>query len=278
MQNIIQIQPNTIGAEEVNSVNARDIHNYLGVKTRFDTWIDRAIKKYDFVENEDYIVMLKNEHNSNGGRKPKEYIVTLDMAKELSMLENNKKGKETRKYFIKMEKVAQQNTSLSDTNINATLIEILKNQTNQTNALIDLVKTQNAQNNVIMDFTTMVMDNMKAFSTQVAKPEVPTLQQVSYIDSRDRKKLRDAIQEKAKEVARDLGVSVSTISPSIWIELKNFFDVDDYQDILKSQVKDVMHFVMFWEPKKGQKKEVKQKVTHEIILDEDGNTRVVPIV
>lgn len=86
--------------------------------------------------------------------------------------------------------------------------------------------------------------------------ELATAQpQVQYLDSRDRKKLRDAISEKAKEVAKDLGVSVSTIAPAIWIELKQFFDVDDYQDIHKSQLKDVMHFVMFWEPRKGQFKE-----------------------
>ena len=82
-------------------------------------------------------------------------------------------------------------------------------------------------------------------------PQLEVQQQVQYLDSRDRKKLRDAIQEKAKEVAKDLGVSVATISPSIWIQLKSFFDVDDYQDIHKSQLKDVMHFVMFWEPDKG---------------------------
>ena len=234
MQNIIQIQPNTIGAEEVNSVNARDIHTYLEVKTRFNDWIQRAIKKYDFVEGEDYLV-LKNEYELKGQKRvSKEYIVTLDMAKELSMLENNKKGKETRKYFIQMEKeaVAQLQTP-NDTN--AVMIEMMKMQQ-------QFMEVQLKQTDAILELA----QSMKQ-TPQLA----PQTQQVQYLDSRDRKKLRDAIQEKAKEVARDLGVSVSTISPSIWIELKRFFDVDDYQDILKSQVKDVMHFVMFWEAKKG---------------------------
>ncbi|MDQ7067765.1 MAG: antA/AntB antirepressor family protein [Sulfurimonas sp.] len=104
MKHLIKVTPHEIGSEERNSVDAREIHKYLGVKTRFDTWIERAVKKYDFLENVDYIVVLKNEHNPKGGRKAKDYIVTLDMAKELSMLENNAKGKETRKYFISMEK------------------------------------------------------------------------------------------------------------------------------------------------------------------------------
>jgi phage anti-repressor protein len=97
MDSLIQITKNTInGAEVINSVNAREIHNYLGVKTRFNDWINRTIEKYDFIENIDYSIL------SNGNSK--DFVVTLDMAKELAMLENNPKGKETRKYFIEFEK------------------------------------------------------------------------------------------------------------------------------------------------------------------------------
>lgn len=97
MDSLIQITKNAInGAEVINSVNAREIHNYLGVKTRFNDWINRAIEKYDFIENIDYSIL------SNGNSK--DFVVTLDMAKELAMLENNPKGKETRKYFIEFEK------------------------------------------------------------------------------------------------------------------------------------------------------------------------------
>ena len=97
MDSLIQITKNTInGVEVINSVNAREIHNYLGVKTRFNDWINRAIEKYDFIENIDYSIL------SNGNSK--DFVVTLDMAKELAMLENNPKGKETRKYFIEFEK------------------------------------------------------------------------------------------------------------------------------------------------------------------------------
>jgi len=158
---------------------------------------------------------------------------------------------------------------------NAVMLEMIKNQQRLTDAVLDVINTQQGQNKVIMDYVTATFNGLKNIG-QVKIDEKVLMPQ--YLDSRDRKKLRDAIQEKAKEVAKDLGVSVSTISPSIWIELKSFFDVDDYQDIHKSQMKDVMHFVTFWEPKKGQVKETKQKPTHEIILDEEGNSRVIPIV
>ena len=85
MQNIIKVTKNEIGNAELNSVNARDIHNYLQVKTRFNDWINRAITKYDFKENIDFYSFL----SKTSGRPEKEYIVTIDMAKELAMLENN---------------------------------------------------------------------------------------------------------------------------------------------------------------------------------------------
>jgi len=113
MRQIIKIEKSKIGITEVNSVNARDVHEYLEIKTKFSMWISRAIEKYDFIENVDYIKselpLPKNEQRDLSGLQGKiEYIVTLDMAKELAMLENNVKGKETRKYFINFEKKAKE--------------------------------------------------------------------------------------------------------------------------------------------------------------------------
>ena len=96
----IQITKSIINNTELNSVNAREIHKYLEVKTKFADWIKRAIDKYDFIENQDYAILK----NGNGNNAYIDYIVVLDMAKELAILENNPKGKETRKYFIEFEK------------------------------------------------------------------------------------------------------------------------------------------------------------------------------
>ena len=73
----------------------------MEVKTAFTTWFNRTVEKYDFALNEDFISFLKE---SNGGRPQQEHIVSLDMAKELCLVEPNEKGKETRKYFIEVEK------------------------------------------------------------------------------------------------------------------------------------------------------------------------------
>lgn len=99
MNSLIQITKNTINGAEINSVNAREIHEFLEVKTKFADWIKRAIEKYDFIENQDFTILK----NGNGSNAFIDYIVTLEMGKELAMLENNPKGKEIRKEFIDFE-------------------------------------------------------------------------------------------------------------------------------------------------------------------------------
>ena len=101
MQNItlIPITNQTIGAE-INSVNAREIYKYIKITSNFAEWINRRINHYNFIKNQDYIIELIYTK----GRPRKEYYVTLDMAKELCMVENNEKGRQARRYFIECEK------------------------------------------------------------------------------------------------------------------------------------------------------------------------------
>lgn len=89
------------------AVNARELHQFLESKYQFANWIQERITKYGFVENQDYEVFKENLKNSNGGRPQIEYALSVDMAKELSMVENNEKGRLARKYFIECEKIAR---------------------------------------------------------------------------------------------------------------------------------------------------------------------------
>ena len=85
-------------------VSAREVHLFLDIKTKFADWVKRCIDKYDFVENTDYSILRSVENHSTGATTKIDYIVTLDMAKELAMISDTKKGKEARKYFIECEK------------------------------------------------------------------------------------------------------------------------------------------------------------------------------
>lgn len=102
MTEIITIDKNDRGNE---SVNARDLHTFIESKRDFPTWINDRIKKYGFEAEKDFTTI---RGKSSGGRLPLEYHISIDMAKELSMVENNEKGKEARKYFIEVEKRARQ--------------------------------------------------------------------------------------------------------------------------------------------------------------------------
>ncbi|EOH0026425.1 antA/AntB antirepressor family protein, partial [Campylobacter coli] len=70
------------------------------IDTKFADWIKNRISHYNFIENQDYIIEIVYTK----GRPRKEYYVTLDMAKELCMVENNEKGRQARRYFIECEK------------------------------------------------------------------------------------------------------------------------------------------------------------------------------
>lgn len=102
MQLISIHKEQTIGAE-INSADARELHAFLNSEQEFANWIKNRISQYGFLENQDYIIKT-----TYTGRRPrKEYFITLNMAKELCMVENNAKGKEARQYFIKCEQELQ---------------------------------------------------------------------------------------------------------------------------------------------------------------------------
>jgi phage anti-repressor protein len=101
---LMKIESKAIGGSEIQTVNARDLHAFLEVGKVFAAWIHERIEQYGFVENTDFAVFSDSGNNPKGGRPAKEYAITIDMAKELAMVERNEKGKEARQYFIECEK------------------------------------------------------------------------------------------------------------------------------------------------------------------------------
>lgn len=100
---LINVTNKDVGNVNVQTVNARELHSYLEVGKEFSHWIKDRIEMYGFVENEDYVLTIAKV----GIRKnviQKDYHVSLDMAKELSMVDRGEKGKEVRKYFLNCEK------------------------------------------------------------------------------------------------------------------------------------------------------------------------------
>lgn len=84
-------------------VDARELHSFLEVQHRFNDWIKNRIGQYEFVEGVDFI-RTKNLVRSAGRFTSNEYALTITCAKELAMVEGNKKGKQARLYFIDCER------------------------------------------------------------------------------------------------------------------------------------------------------------------------------
>lgn len=99
----ITIHSRVIGSEHTQTVNARELHAFLDVGKVFAAWISERIEKYGFAEDVDYVVTVsKTGIRSNVLQK--DYHLSLDMAKELAMVERNDKGREARRYFIECER------------------------------------------------------------------------------------------------------------------------------------------------------------------------------
>lgn len=79
-------------ADGMNVINGRELWNFLQIKNYFSAWIKKKIEKYDYIEDEDYIHVGED------------YAFSLDMAKELSIMENTSYGRIIRKYIISYEK------------------------------------------------------------------------------------------------------------------------------------------------------------------------------
>lgn len=99
--NLINIEQTTIGGNLIETVNARELHEFLEVGRDFTNWIKGRIEQYGFSEGQDFTPILAE---SEIGRPRTEYYISLDMAKELSMVERNDKGKQARQYFIECER------------------------------------------------------------------------------------------------------------------------------------------------------------------------------
>ena len=105
MQELIALNPIKFDGSEQQTVNARELHAFLENGDKFATWIVDRINQFGFLENQDFVTFSEN---SEKGRPRKEYALSLDMAKELCMVERNEKGKQARQYFIECERVAKQ--------------------------------------------------------------------------------------------------------------------------------------------------------------------------
>nr|DAP06832.1 MAG TPA: KilAC domain protein [Caudoviricetes sp.] len=97
MDELISITTNEVGEP---TVLGRELHDFLKVATPYDKWFPR-MAEYGFSEGKDFSTFLSE---STGGRPSTDHLLTIDMAKELAMIQRTERGKQARQYFIQVEK------------------------------------------------------------------------------------------------------------------------------------------------------------------------------
>ena len=147
MKELIKVTTNDKGQQ---LVSARELHEFLEVTERFSSWFERYCK-YEFEENIDYTGC--KVFNTLARQELQDYAMTIEMAKEFSMLQRTEKGKQARKYFIECEKIAK-----GETNVNKYIseIDIAKSEIE----LVDIIsKTLNLNDVSKLQLMGNVLDN-----------------------------------------------------------------------------------------------------------------------
>ena len=109
LNELVPVNPGNIGGVTVSLVSAKKLHAFLGVGRDFTTWIKGRISQYGFTAGVDFTVVENLSTPVSGSAKYRQqiahdYLITIDMGKELAMVERNEKGRQIRRYFIECEK------------------------------------------------------------------------------------------------------------------------------------------------------------------------------
>lgn len=107
-QQLVRVFDGLIGGVPAQICDGRELHAFLKNGKQFADWIKQRIGQYGFEENLDFVSFSPKSEKPQAGRRSIEYHLTLDMAKELSMVESNEQGRMARRYFIDMERRAHQ--------------------------------------------------------------------------------------------------------------------------------------------------------------------------
>lgn len=222
-------------------VSGRDLHEFLEVQTPYKKWFDRMVE-YDFAENVDFAVTDKKVHDGTafgGVRTITDHAITLDMAKEISMIQRTEKGKQARRYFIQVEKAYRKER--------------------------ELPQTPEERLELTMKVTLRLDKRVKK-----VEDDIDFLKNTSEIDSVQRYQLRKARNRKAVEVLggkdsnayKDKNLS-RKVFRALEHDFKETFNISRYEDLKKEDFEAAIKFIENWYPPYTLKQEIEAKNSQE---------------
>ena len=225
----------TINKNNEQLVSGRELYEFLEVTTPYKKWFDR-MAEYGFAENVDFAVLDKNVHDDTafgGIRNITDHVMTIDMAKEISMIQRTEKGKQARQYFIQVEKEYRKELkkTLSDPREQLRLFYQFGEQT--------------------------------AVRVDAIEKDVSILKETMRISGKQEADIQRAGKQKVIEV---LGGKDSPAYESIskkvfanfWSEFKRYFSIPRYGELPCKQFDEALIFIAEWLPETAMRMEINQ--------------------
>ncbi|MCJ0567002.1 antA/AntB antirepressor family protein [Enterococcus cecorum] len=226
---LIKIKTNENGEQ---LVSGRELHEFLEVNEKYTDWFKRMVE-YGFAENVDFIG-LSEKSEKLGGRPRMNHAMTLNMAKEVSMIQRTEKGKQARLYFIDVEnqyKAIQKRLP----NTREAIQQLLLQGVEEVNQRVDIMEERLSN----------VEENAK-------------------LDTGDYNVISKRVKKRVYEVARAYGLNVkqskllSPLFKDINGGIKRIANVDARTQLCKKHYQSVMDFINDWEPATATRYEIKQ--------------------
>lgn len=234
MNEIIKITKDENG----NSVvSGRDLHEFLEVNTQYTKWFNR-MAEYGFTENVDFAVIVKNVYDEKvfgGVRKITDHAMTLDMAKEISMIQRTDKGKQARQYFIEVEKAFKEQYRLP--------------------------QTPEEKLALTMEVTTRINKRLGKVEEKIIeienKQEINSDQRYKLWITRNRKAV-EVLGGKDSNAYQDKKLT-RKVFRALERELKDEFTISRYEDLRRDEFDSAIEFINNWHPSYSLEREISLK-------------------
>lgn len=227
--------------EQGNSVvSGRDLHKFLEVSTQYTKWFDRMVE-YGFTKNKDFVAISQKRLTAQGNETTyTDHALTLDMAKEISMIQRTERGKQARQYFIDVEKEYKKQIGQSQ-------FRLPKNLTEMSTMFFDVMKDQD-----------------KKIEEQSEK--VNFLMNLSGLTSSRNKELTKARNKKIIQVcggSESNSYQDKSLRSKLYNELfksyRHRFDVNQYVDTPMKRFDEAKEYINNWYPPFELKDEIETK-------------------
>lgn len=215
-------------------VSGRDLHEFLGIGTEYKKWFSR-MTEYGFVENTDFVRVAQKCHTPGGIQNITDHALTLDMAKEISMIQRTEKGKQARQYFIEVEKAFKEQYSLP--------------------------QTPEEKLALTMEVTTRINKRLGKVEEKIIeienKQEINSDQRYKLWVTRNRKAV-EVLGGKESDAYQDKSLT-RKVFRALERDLKDNFTISRYEDLRRDEFDSAIKFIENWYPPYPLKREISLK-------------------